>query len=46
MYNDGYSIRDIWKESGVRSKSTVYGILNKYRVQLNRKPGRVPGLRK
>lgn len=46
MYNDGYSIRDIWKESGVRSKSTVYEILNKYRVQLNRKPGRVPGLRK
>ena len=46
MYNDGYSIRDIWKESGVRSKSTVYEILNKYRVQLSRKPGRVPGLRK
>jgi len=45
MYNNGYSIRDIWKESGVRSKSTVYGILNKYRVELNRKPGRVPGIR-
>ena len=40
MYNNGYSIRDIWKESGVRSKSTVYSILNKYKVQLNRTPGR------
>ena len=46
MYNNGYSIRDIWKESGVRSKSTVYSILNKYKVQLNRTPGRVPGIRK
>ena len=46
MYNNGHSIRDIWKESGVRSKSTVYSILNKYKVQLNRTPGRVPGIRK
>ena len=46
MYNNGYSIRDIWKESGVQSKSTVYSILNKYKVQLNRTPGRVPGIRK
>lgn len=45
MYNNGYSIRDIWRESGVRSKSTVYGTLNKYKVRLNRKPGRVPGIR-
>ena len=46
MYNNGYSIRDIWKESGVQSKSTVYSVLNKYKVQLNRTPGRVPGIRK
>ena len=26
MYNNGYSIRDIWKESGVQSKSTVYSL--------------------
>lgn len=46
MYNNGYSIPDIWKESGVKSKSTVYSILNKYKVRLNRTPGRVPGRRK
>lgn len=46
MYNNGYTVQDIWKESGIRSKSTVYAILNKYNVHLNRKPGRVPGIRK
>ncbi len=45
MYNKWVFNRDIWKESGVQSKSTVYSILNKYKVQLNRTPGRVPGIR-
>ena len=35
MYNNGYSIRDIWKESGVQSKSTLYSILNKYNFYKN-----------
>lgn len=46
MYNSNYSASDICKECGIRSKSTLYGILNKYSVNLNRTPGRVPGIRK
>ena len=46
MYNNGYSIQDILERCNVKSKSTLYEALNKYRVSLSRKPGRVPGNRK
>ena len=36
MYNNGHSIDDIWKISGFSSRSSVFRILNKYGVSLNR----------
>ncbi len=36
MYNSGYSIDDIWETSGYLSRSSVFRILNKYGVTLNR----------
>lgn len=36
MYNSGHSIDDIWKVSGFNSRSSVFRILNKYGVDLNR----------
>ncbi|MGL4520715.1 MAG: recombinase family protein [Phocaeicola sp.] len=36
MYNSGYSIEDIWKVSGFSSRSSVFRVLNKYGVDLNR----------
>ena len=36
MYNNNYSIDDIWKVSGFRSRSSVFRILNKYGVKLDR----------
>ena len=36
MYNNGHSIDDIWKVSGYNSRSSVFRILNKYGVSLNR----------
>lgn len=36
MYNNGYSLDDIFKVSGFSSRSSVFRILNKYGVQLNR----------
>ena len=36
MYNNGHSIDDIWKVSGFNSRSSVFRILNKYGVSLNR----------
>ena len=36
MYNNGHSIDDIWKVSGFNSRSSVFRILNKYGVTLNR----------
>ena len=36
MYNNGHSIDDIWKVSGFSSRSSVFRILNKYGVALNR----------
>lgn len=36
MYNNGHSMDDIWKVSGFSSRSSVFRILNKYGVQLNR----------
>lgn len=36
MYNNGYSIDDIFAISGFSSKSSVWRILNKYGVKLNR----------
>lgn len=43
MYNNGYSIDDIWKVSGFNSKSSIWRVLNKYGVYLNR--GRTSGPR-
>ena len=43
MYNNGYSIDDIWEVSGFNSKSSIWRILNKYGVYLNR--GRTSGPR-
>ena len=36
MYNSGHSIDDIWKVSGFSSRSSVFRILNKFGVDLNR----------
>lgn len=36
MYNNGHSIDDIWKVSGFNSRSSIFRILNKYGVSLNR----------
>lgn len=36
MYNNGYSMDDIFKVSGFSSRSSVFRILNKYGVNLNR----------
>ena len=36
MYNSGHAIDDIWTVSGFRSRSSVFRILNKYGVKLNR----------
>ena len=36
MYNAGHSIDDIWKVSGYRSRTSVFRVLNRNGVQLNR----------
>jgi DNA invertase Pin-like site-specific DNA recombinase len=36
MYNAGHSIEDIWKVSGYRSRTSVFRVLNRNGVQLNR----------
>lgn len=36
MYNSGYSLDEIWKMSGFNSKSSLWRVLNKYGVHLNR----------
>ncbi len=36
MYNGGFSIDDIWRSSGYRSRSSVFRVLNRYGVTLNR----------
>ena len=36
MYNNGHSIDDIFAVSGFSSRSSVFRILNKYGVKLNR----------
>lgn len=36
MYNSGHSIDDIWKVSGFNSRSSIFRILNKFGVELNR----------
>ena len=38
MYNGGHSIEDIWHQSGFKSRSSVFRILNKYGITLNRGP--------
>lgn len=38
MYNDGHSIDDIYAVSGFSSRSSVFRILNKHGVKLNRGP--------
>lgn len=36
MYNSGHSIDDIWEVSGYKSRTSVFRVLNRYGVQLNR----------
>lgn len=36
MYNSGHSIDDIWKVSGYKSRTSVFRVLNRHGVQLNR----------
>ena len=36
MNNAGHSIDDIWKVSGYRSRTSVFRVLNRNGVQLNR----------
>lgn len=38
MYNGGHSIEDIWHASGFKSKSSIFRILRKHGVTLNRGP--------
>lgn len=38
MYNSGYSIDDIWKASGYKSRTSIFRVLNRAGVQLNRGP--------
>lgn len=38
MYNGGHSIDDIWHKSGFKSRSSIFRILKKYGVTLNRGP--------
>ena len=42
MYNNGYSIDDIWAVSGFSSRSSVFRVLNKNNVKLNRGKFRGP----
>lgn len=37
MYNAGYSLEEIWEASGFKSKSSLFRILKKYNVKLNRR---------
>lgn len=46
MYNNGYSLQDIFTQCGIQSRSTLYDILKRYGVALNRTPGRVQNKRK
>ena len=36
MYNSGHSIDDIWKVSGYKSRTSVFRVLNRHSVKLNR----------
>lgn len=36
MYNSGHSIDDIWEVRGYKSRTSVFRVLNRYGVQLNR----------
>ena len=36
MYNSGHSIDDIWKVSGYKSRTSVFRVLNRHGVKLNR----------
>lgn len=38
MYNGGHALDDIWESSGFKSKSSIFRILNKYGITLNRGP--------
>ncbi len=38
MYNGGHSIDDIWSISGFKSRSSIFRILKKYGIALNRGP--------
>ena len=38
MYNGGHSIDDIWTVSGFKSRSSIFRILKKYGIALNRGP--------
>lgn len=46
MYNNGYSLDDIWTLSGFSSKSSIWRVLNKYGVNLNRGRTRGPRTKK
>lgn len=36
MYNTGHSIDDIWKVSGYKSRTSIFRVLNRHGVKLNR----------
>lgn len=42
MYDEGHSIDEIWEVSGFKSRSSVFRILNKHGVTLNRGPHQGP----
>ena len=42
MYNAGHSIDDIWEASGYASRASVFRVLNRNGIQLNRGPHHGP----
>lgn len=38
MYNSGHAVDDIWKVSGYKSRTTIFRVLKRNGVELNRRP--------
>ena len=39
MYNNGFSIDEIWKNSGYKARSSVFNVLRRYQIPLRREVG-------
>ena len=38
MYKSGHAVDDIWKVSGYKSRTTIFRVLKRNGVELNRRP--------